>query len=68
MSPCSALLPGSSFNPSPRYSQEDGTLVVPPFDNCLAGITVQRMMQLLPSVSGGQGACEGDVRGPIQLV
>ncbi|PSC69405.1 D-amino-acid chloroplastic-like [Micractinium conductrix] len=33
---------------------DDGTLVVPPFDSTLAGITIQRMMQLLPqAIEGG---------------
>ncbi len=32
------------------FVQSDGTLVVPPFDNSLNGITVQRMMELLPAV------------------
>lgn len=33
---------------------EDGTLVVPPFDNALNGITIQRMMEMLPAaISGG---------------
>ncbi|KAL4447823.1 hypothetical protein ABPG75_005042 [Micractinium tetrahymenae] len=36
---------------------DDGTLVVPPFDSCLAGITIQRMMQLLPGAI--QGGMEG---------
>lgn len=35
----------------------DGTLVVPPFDNALSGITLQRMMELLPGAI--QGGLEG---------
>jgi hypothetical protein len=40
--------------------QGDGTLVVPPFESSLAGITVQRMMELLPAVSKGRPACSPD--------
>lgn len=28
----------------------DGTLIVPPFDACLAGITVQRMLEMIPDL------------------
>lgn len=50
-----ALRPHRLINlPSPLPSlsplQEDGTLVVPPFESALNGITVQRMMELLPDV------------------
>ena len=31
---------------------DDGTLVVPPFENALNGITVQRMMVLVPQARG----------------
>ena len=31
---------------------DDGTLVVPPFENALNGITVQRMMELVPQARG----------------
>lgn len=30
----------------------DGTVVVPPFESALAGITIQRMMALLPEARG----------------
>ena len=33
----------------------DGTLVVPPFESALAGVTIQRVMDLLPQVGGGGG-------------
>lgn len=59
--PCRHALPAltislltSAHPPTHRAThfclQADGTLVVPPFDNALAGITVQRMMELLPEV------------------
>ena len=30
---------------------KDNVFVTPPFDNCLAGITVQRLMEIIPAVS-----------------
>ncbi len=54
MTPHPSYLP-----PSLTCPQADGTVVVPPFDNSLNGITVQRMMELLPQVGavveGGRG-------------
>ncbi|KAL4442489.1 hypothetical protein ABPG77_005073 [Micractinium sp. CCAP 211/92] len=47
---------------------EDGTLVVPPFDSCLAGITIQRMMQLLPSaIEGGMEGVRRVEQRPISV-
>lgn len=31
----------------------DGTLVVPPFTQSLAGVTIQRILELVPQASGG---------------
>ena len=31
---------------------EDDVFVTPPFDNVLAGVTIQRLMELLPEVRG----------------
>lgn len=47
---------------------EDGTLVLPPFDNCLAGITMQRMMQLLPAaIEGGMEGIRRFEQRPISV-
>ena len=52
---CGPALPCPALPPPPP--QADGTLVVPPFDNALSGITLQRMMELLPGVSRAHGSC-----------
>lgn len=36
---------------------QDNVFVTPPFDNILAGITVQRLMELIPGVSWRLASC-----------
>lgn len=34
---------------------QDDVLVVPPFDDCLAGVTMQRLLELIPGVRAWVG-------------